>query len=132
MLNGSQRVTFRPHPIEREKVGTLPLPEGVTIDNHSDIYRSFRDARIVISELSTGLFEAVALDCVPLVWSTPKSRFSLPNSPFQVFSSLDELEKILRQPTGLDASDMMPSPADFWMPDWQRNFVDFVEGVLEN
>lgn len=120
------RVVFRPHPIERDRLKTLDLPPGVAADVNSDIYQSLRHARFVISELSTGLFEATGLGCTPLVWSTPKSRFSMPNCPFQSFSSFDELKEILAKSPG-----EQNLPSDFWEPDWKSNFIKFVEEVLE-
>lgn len=120
------RVVFRPHPIERDRLKTLDLPPGVAADVNSDIYQSLRHARFVISELSTGLFEATGLGCTPLVWSTPKSRFSMPTCPFQSFSSFDELKEILAKSPG--EQDL---PSDFWEPDWKSNFIKFVEEVLK-
>jgi hypothetical protein len=77
--------TSDPHPFEREKVKSLILPDGVRLDSHADIYSSLKESSVVISELSTGLFEAVGLVDKVLLWETDKSRFAFPEIPFKSF-----------------------------------------------
>lgn len=123
-------VVFRPHPFERERVKTITLPDGVKLDNHADIYPSLMESRIVISELSTGLFEAVGLVDEVLLWDTEKSRFAFPDIPFKSFSTFEELESIL-QFVGSGKGVNIHIPAnELWEPNWKQNYKNFIDGVI--
>lgn len=123
-------VVFRPHPFERDRVKLSTLPAGVQLDIHSDIYPSLKESNVVISELSTGLFEAVGLVDKVLLWETDKSRFAFPEVPFRSFSSLSELEASLNggDSDGKECSTV--SAEELWMPNWKQNYLGFVEGVV--
>lgn len=124
------QVVFRPHPFEREKVKSILLPNGVQLDTHSDIYTSLCESRVVISEMSTGLFEAVGLVEKVLLWETDKSRFAFPEIPFMSFSTMDELESILNDKHSVDKESCTVPTNDLWEPNWKQNFLRFVEGVI--
>ncbi|MDP3283726.1 MAG: hypothetical protein Q8M56_04810, partial [Desulfobacterales bacterium] len=85
-LGSIAEVVFRPHPEERASVWAK-YPDGfagnVRVDAHQDIYSSFREAGSVVSEVSTGLFEAIGLVPKVFIWDTPKARFGFPVHPFQ-------------------------------------------------
>jgi len=128
-----QRVVFRPHHLERERIETQ-FPAGrcgsVYIDRRPDIYDSFRSAKVVISEASTGLFEAVGLVEKIFVFATPRARFALPRHPFAEFESPEELISKL-------ADDEVGRPrlgevSRVWMPGWRDNYLEFLEAQLEN
>lgn len=122
-------VAFRPHPFERDIVKSMQLPRGVVLDTQTNIYRSLIESRVVISELSTGLFEAVGLSDMVLLWETEKSRFAFPELPFATFSTIDQLEALLKNDTfGTGRSISVPS-SELWEPDWMKNYLRFVEGV---
>lgn len=125
------QVVFRPHPFEREKVKSLILPDGVRLDSHEDIYSSLKESSVVISELSTGLFEAVGLVDKVLLWETDKSRFAFPEIPFKSFSTMVELELILNDMDSLQKDSPIVPISDLWEPNWRRNFLRFVEGVVK-
>lgn len=127
---GAKRVVFRPHPIERCRLHNIDLPQGVEIDNNSNIYQTLSRSLFVISELSTGLFEAAAMGCKPLMWSTPKSRFALPDPPFPSFLSFDELRSILAA-TQHQKHRNSVQYTEFFELDWISKFTKFVEEVLE-
>lgn len=124
-------VVFRPHPFEREKVKSLKFPDGVRLDSHEDIYSSLKESSVVISELSTGLFEAVGLVDKVLLWETDKSRFAFPEIPFKSFSAMDELELIINDRDSLQNNSSAIPASDLWEPNWRRNFLQFVEGVIK-
>lgn len=102
LLGDDARVVFRPHPLERANVWSQH-PNGfsgkVRIDTHQDLYSSFKNAGAEVSEVSTGLFEAI--DIVPkvFIWDTPKARFAYPIFPFQCFSDADELARLILDET---------------------------------
>jgi hypothetical protein len=123
-------VVFRPHPFERDKVKSSTLPEGVQLDSHADIYTSLKKSSVVISELSTGLFEAVGLVDKVLLWETDKSRFAFPEIPFKSFSTMDELELILSDKDSFHMESHTDSVTELWEPNWKQNYLRFVESVL--
>lgn len=123
-------VVFRPHPFEREKVKSSILPDGVRLDSHADIYSSLKESSVVISELSTGLFEAVGLVDKVLLWETDKSRFAFPEIPFKSFSTLDELESILNDKDSFHKESRTVPATELWQPNWKQNYLRFVEGVV--
>jgi hypothetical protein len=123
-------VVFRPHPFERDKVKSSTLPEGVHLDSHPDIYTSLKKTSVVISELSTGLFEAVGLVDKVLLWETDKSRFAFPEIPFKSFSTMDELELILNDKDSFHMESHTDSVNELWEPNWKQNYLRFIEGVV--
>jgi len=128
--NQGLTVAFRPHPFERDRVRSIQLPEGVVLDTQPDIYPSLIESRVVISELSTGLFEAVGLSDMVLLWDTEKSRFAFPELPFKSFSTIDELEMLLKN-TPLFSGESSSIPvSELWEPNWKENYLRFVKGVV--
>lgn len=123
-------VVFRPHPFEREKVKSTVPPSGVQLDSHPDIYPSLKESRVVISELSTGLFEAVGLVDKVLLWETDKSRFAFPEIPFMLFSTMDELETILNDTNSVQKDCNTVPASELWEPNWKQNYLRFVEGAV--
>lgn len=131
VLGSAIEVVFRPHPLERTSV-LVKYPDGfvgkVRVDTHQDIYSSFRDAGAVVSELSTGLFEAIGLVPKVFIWNTPKARFAFPVHPFQGFSDANELAHlVLDENAGRVSAQNMTS---IWAPNWQRNYLDFIEKAI--
>lgn len=131
VLGGAADVVFRPHPLERARVWEK-YPAGligaVQIDTCQDIYDSFRQAKAVVSEISTGLFEAIGLVPKIFIWDTPKSRFGYPAHPFERFSEVGELARLV-----LDEGAGRVSPQQLesiWASNWQRNYLDFTAKVL--
>lgn len=130
LLGNNHEVIFRPHPLERASIWSQ-YPDGfignVRVDVHQDIYSSFREAGVVVSEVSTGLFEAIGLVPKVLIWNTAKARFSFPAHPFQSFSDADELARLV-----LDDSAGRSSTLELesvWAPSWRRNYLNFIEQV---
>lgn len=131
VLGSSVKVVFRPHPLERSSVWANH-PDGlvgkVRIDVNQDIYSSLREAGAVVSEVSTGLFEAIGLVPKVFIWDTPKARFGYPVHPFQGFSDANELARlVLDESAGRVSAQQMES---IWAPNWQRNYLDFIEQAV--
>jgi hypothetical protein len=124
-------VVFRPHPLERQTVNSSSLPRGVFLDLHENIYTSLRESRIVVSELSTGLFEAVGLVDMVVLWNTKRATFAFPDGlPFSSFSTIEELESILDNSDSIQKDLNLIAPSDIWEPHWKQNYLRFVRGVL--
>ena len=124
------RVVFRPHPLERAKVFSaysVGCVGDVHIDRNPDIYESFCSAHAVVSEVSTGLFEAVGLADRVFLWNTLKARFSYPIHPFASFSdAIDLIEKIRNSDEGylnLQSADQV------WAPEWRENYLTFLRDI---
>ena len=125
------RVLFRPHPFERLRTERAAIPVGVEVDKNSDIYQSFAVASIVISELSTGLFEAANLVDRVIMWNTQKARFAFPKLPFPSFSSFTELEDMLFQkPNFYSDVEGSSTRSKIWDNNWKLNYKNFVESIL--
>lgn len=130
-LGNAAEVIFRPHPLERVKVWAKH-PDGfvgdVRIDANPDIYNSFREAGSVVSEVSTGLFEAIGLVPKVFIWDTPKARFAFPVHPFQGFSDANELARLVVDDSAGQVSTQQIE--SIWAPNWKRNYLDFIEQVV--
>ncbi|MBI5720031.1 MAG: hypothetical protein HZC37_20345 [Burkholderiales bacterium] len=117
---------LRPHPLERARVASLAAGEltGISIDLEPDLYTSLRQALVLVSEVSTGLFEAVGLVPRILLWDTPKARFGYPVHPFQTFTDADSLAALLR---GKEAPPPRPLDAEsIWAGGWRDNYRSFL------
>lgn len=123
-------VVFRPHPLERTAVFKR-FSDGadgaVRIDRNVDIYESFKDAYAVISELSTGLFEAVGLVQRIFILDTRKSRFAFPDHPFGVFTTIEDFLWQLREAHQGELNS--EQCAKIWAPNWRENYQSFLEGI---
>lgn len=127
-------VVFRPHPLERQRIVDrfregLSLDDGriVEIDVIPDIYSSFRQAAVVVSEMSTGLFEAIGLVPSVLLWDTPKSRFTFREHPFTSFTTVEDCVTTLRE--GRIKVLTPTDTAAIWAPDWRSNYLAFLKDI---
>jgi hypothetical protein len=116
------RTVFRPHPLER---GRVAATEGVQVDDNVDIYDSLRAAHLVVSEVSTGLFEAVGFADRIVVWDTPKARFGYPRHPFGTVAGAAELaERIGDRTFGVCRPE---AATEIWAPCWQESYLQFLQ-----
>jgi len=121
------RVVIRPHPLERTVVYSKYGKKHalVEIDQNADIYPSLRQAYAVVSEVSTGLFEAVGLAKKIFIWDTPKARFTFPTLPLQTFESVEELHSLIKDEVSGQMSDSQIG--SIWEADWKQNYFKFLE-----
>jgi hypothetical protein len=121
------RVRLRPHPLERSVVAAMPAAalQGIEIDTDADLYRSLQTARIVVSEVSTGLFEAVGVAARVLLWDTPKARFGYPVHPFDSFTDAASLESLIERDEGTPLG--LPQVESIWASDWQGRYRAFLK-----
>lgn len=119
------QIVIRPHPLERAAVIARYGEQwgDVRLDSNADLYDSLRTAHVVVSELSTGLFEGAGIADRLFLWSTAKSRFSFRTPPFQSFASADELAMLLDDA----AAGRMPASAveSVWASDWRSRYLQF-------
>ena len=123
------QVKFRPHPLERSQVeqrfATNPVL-GVKLDIEADIYRSLNGTHAVMSEVSTGLFEAIGLAQHVFLWDTPKARFCYPSYPFSAVTSPAELAAALASDPARGSHIEAP---EIWATDWYGRYMNFVRSV---
>lgn len=121
------RVVFRPHPHERDSIEVARAESAgrLRVDRAADIYRSLAAAGAVVSEASTGLFEAIGLAGRIVALDSPRGRFSLPRHPFETARDADELADRLdgRAPASADSS----LDARIWATGWKDNYRAFIE-----
>ena len=126
--NKGLRVCIRPHPLERagvaKKHGQL-IDNTIRIDQNEDLYTSLQTAHVVVSELSTGLFEAAGIADKLFVWDTPKARFGFPVFPFESFNSAAELVGLIEK----DSAGRLPASQieGIWASGWKQNYDDFLQ-----
>jgi hypothetical protein len=128
-LGDGFEVVFRPQPLERSTVFGAYPGEGVgavRFDRNQDIYQSFQTCSAVVSEVSTGLFEAVGLVNSIFIWDTPKSRFAYPSHPFCRFDSAGGLADAVRDGRGAVGNDQNDQ---IWAPGWEARYTEFLRSV---
>ena len=124
-----REVMFRPHPLERGRMSGFLSDSAygaIRIDQESDLYQSLVKAEVVISEVSTGLFEAVGLAERIFTWDTAKARFAYPTLPFESFVDAEDLIERLRETR---RASVMVAPEAVWAPDWAQKYQQFTSEV---
>jgi hypothetical protein len=113
------RIRLRPHPLERTRISAeyLGKIDCIDIDMNTDIYASLETAHTVISELSTGTFEAINLVERIFIWNTEKARFAFPISPFETFDTPEKLIYLLQDPSNGKIPESLISSV------WERGWV---------
>ena len=133
-LDKNYRIIFRPHPLERTKFVDKQKINNVYIEYECDLYQAFESAKVLISEVSTGLFESIGIVDRIILWKTEKTDFYYPYSlPFDSFYNIDELlANILL--IDEDENDFGKTPSasinDIWANNWEENYVKFLNEVL--
>lgn len=120
------RVCIRPHPLERTTVRAKygQQHHQVEIDQNGDIYTSMQQAYAIVSEVSTGLFEAVGIVSHIYVWDTPKANFGYPNHPFSPVSTPEMLFDLLNGAKPDQGKEL--DIESIWMPHWKLNYKKFL------
>jgi hypothetical protein len=129
VFGGTYRVVFRPHPLERAQIDATVAKHGtsVHIDRNADMYQSFATAHVLISEVSTGLFEAVGTVENIFLWDTPKARFCFPSFPFEAVKSAEEMKIRLD-----DERPCLITPSEIWENDWKENYMTFLDRAMND
>lgn len=68
---------------------------AINIDSNVEVYDTLKESEIIISEISTVLFEAVGIVKRILVWQTEYSKKYFPNPPFETFENDEELVELI-------------------------------------
>lgn len=123
------KVIFRPHPLERDKFERDFSDCAVDIDLSPDIHSALAHTDVIISELSTGLFEAVGTVERIFIWKTKKSEAAFNNMPFETFKSVVEL----REKLSVAVVDFQNEYSNFsiWERGWLSNYKNFVDPIIK-
>lgn len=119
-------VSLRPHPLERGSVAGrwAPSAANLMLDSEPDIYSSLAGVGAVVSEVSTGLFEAVGIVEKVIMLNTAKARFAYPDAPFGVAANAAEIAEIATSPL---TEYRGVTPERLWADNWRDRFRAFCD-----
>lgn len=122
------KLSFRPHPMEREALLKLKIPTGCNIDTSEDLYDVLSKTFIIISEISTVLFEAIGIVDNIYCWYTQKAKFAYPDIPFNTFYEFSELRMLLESDFEEIEKEYINENL-FWAPNWKKNYINFIDSL---
>lgn len=125
----SKKVIVRPHPHQKKLFyeSSLVQCRNIIIDNNTDIYETFQQASIVIGDLSTSLYEALALGKRVFILKTDYSKNAFPDLPVTFFvNSADLIKKIKNCMTGRLS---LLQRESIFNTNWQQNYKNFVDTI---
>lgn len=121
------KIVFRPHPGESDEAKRISenLEYEINFDSNLDIYATLKESYMVISEVTTVLFEAIGLVKRIIVWETNYTKAFMPEHPFEKFNYIEELVGLINKP-----EDKNYEYTDFWSRDCIDNYKMFVKNML--
>lgn len=122
-------VVFRPHPIEKKAVHDLMLnmDGDITLDLIDEVYDSLNVSNVIISEVSTVLFDAVGICDKIIIIDTEFSRFLIPDNPFIKCKGLSDIVDAILDTNLLTSREIAES---VWKSDWKNNYRSFIEQCM--
>lgn len=123
-------VVFRPHPGEIEMAKSIIAEKGyaVKLDDIKEVYESLAITKVVISEMSTVLFEAIGICNDIIILDTDYSRHNLPENPFIKCRSDTELVAAIEQSIHGESS-VNYNIDDIWKAQWSDNYRNFLSSI---
>lgn len=118
-------IYIRPHPIECSSswVNDKKILQNIKVDTEKNIYKSLKDTRCIISEMSTTLYEAINRVPQIFLWKTSKSYFVIKKHPFNSFTTLENLAyKIINK----EKFNIKLTANNFWEKNWKRNYLKYL------
>jgi hypothetical protein len=128
----SYHVVFRPHPSESKSIVERYKPAldlGISLSTNSALYADIANAGIVIGELSTALFEALAFSnkrCY-LLWSSFTQSYLDHPMDMQTIDS-DTVGKIFEE-RGEQTNETPGSY--FWETNWESRFQEAMTAIID-
>ena len=120
-------VLFRPHPTERYETEQM-ITSGefnCKVDMGGDLYTLLSETQVLISEISTVLFESIGLVDNIFVWQTEFSSHVFPDKLFATFTSKEELVELIRGKTDYEVD-----ANAIWDAEWKENFLTFYRDIV--
>ena len=129
-IDGYQ-VVFRPHPGEIEMAKSIISEKGyqVKLDTIKEVYESLAITKVVISEMSTVLFEAIGICKKIIILDTDYSRLYLPDNPFTKCDSKESVIRTLKE-TNECANETSYEIEKVWKENWKYNYRTFVSEII--
>jgi hypothetical protein len=111
---------YRPHPQERSDIHNrygVQISQGIKIDN-LDLYFSIAEAEIIIGELTTAIFEAIALNKVIYLFNSSytKAYYNSSIKYFRLFSLSDVSVVFAREAPEKGGNEY------YWEMDWKNSY----------
>jgi hypothetical protein len=126
------RIVFRPHPSESKSVVGRYKPAldlGMSVSTNSSLYADIASASIVIGELSTALFEALAFSnkrCY-LLWSSFTKSYLDHPMDMQTIDN-DTIGRIFEE-GGAQSNEALGS--NFWETNWETRFQEAMDAIID-
>ncbi len=126
------RIVFRPHPSESKSVVDRYKPAldlGMSVSTNSALYADIASASIVIGELSTALFEALAFNnkrCY-LLWSTFTKSYLDHPMDMQTIDN-DTVGRIFEERV---AQTKEAQGSYFWETNWEKRFQEAMAAIID-
>lgn len=121
------RVTFRPHPCERNNVevayGSFCTERGIAIDVSSDLYGAIARHQFVVGDISTAVVEAAALQKPVFLIDSPLANNHMP-VVFPRFRHAREIAHLLTSAPGEGGRAM-----GLWADDWEQRYRSWLQYV---
>lgn len=132
-LGSQYRIVFRPHPAFLSKAKKIYQDNKkyskVYFEYAMDLYQALLLAEVVVSESSTGLFEAIGIAKKVFVKKSRNAHFSLPNTIFETFGSVQDLiYKICSPNCGLISRQEITA---YWAECCKENYLKFISEILD-
>lgn len=120
-------VVFRPHPIERPRLtqvyGDFFERSGIPVDRQPDALVALATHTIIVGDISTALFEAMALGRAVYAIEAPATATHVGNL-LPTFSTAADLKELLQSPAAVAIG------ADqVWAPDWEQRYRAWIQSV---
>ncbi|WP_276367365.1 hypothetical protein [Chryseolinea sp. H1M3-3] len=124
------QLIFRPHPLEwatLDSVYKRVLDEKIAIDTTSNLYNSLQRAEVVVSELSTALYEAKAfVNKVYIIRNYFAESFGDESiNLFPILKANAELDLAGDNKAG-------ESNHQLWERNWKKNYEEFIRSVINS
>lgn len=126
LSNSNLIVKLRLHPMEVKLKSTID--QSITIDKEANFYKSASCAKLVIGEVSTGLFEALKFAEHVIIWSSKRSRFGFPSFPLPSFEKVSEVIHFLNSPKS--STHNYPNLNMLWQENWKETYKNFLNSVI--
>ncbi len=129
LLNKKYEIIIRPHPMEKNinMYENNKFSRFFKIDSEKNLYKSLKDKAIVISEMSTVLYDALNIVPKILMMRTKKSVFNLPNHPFEETKNLEQLIKKIKSDKHYYNKVELNK---YFKNNWKQNFQKYIKKKL--
>ena len=124
--NASLVVKLRLHPLEISFRSSID--KSIAFDKEANFYKSASHAKLVIGEVSTGLFEALKFADHVIIWSSKRSRFGFPTFPLPSFEKVSEVIHFLN--LSKSSTDDYPNLNMLWKENWKETYKNFLNSVI--